>query len=85
MPGDDAHPEPPENDVTDISPVGLEIDARGRRTKHLELLDQLVQAIDVLTFVQLSVAYLCDCLTSLLLLRTIVSPHLWQGSTAAEQ
>ncbi len=68
MPDDDPTPES-DNTASDSTPVSL--DAR-KRTKHLELVDQLLQTLDVLTFAQLSAAYLLDTLTFLLMIRTLV-------------
>ena len=68
MPDDDPAPES-DSTVTESSPATL--DAR-KRTKHIELVDQLLQTLDVLVFAQLSAAYLLDCLTFLLVIRTLV-------------
>lgn len=69
MPEDDANHEDSQDTVASSSAVSLET---RKRTKHVELIDQILQALDVLTFVQLSAAYLADCLTLLLVIRTLV-------------
>ena len=61
----------PEPDAADSAPALESLQSR-KRKKHLEVLDDSLQTLDVLIYIELSVVYYLDCTTFLLLLRTLV-------------